>query len=60
MITFMFIAGVLAAAYITAAISFYYGFKNWSPMCRGVCAPQIAAAKRQQTGSPGEPEREKT
>jgi hypothetical protein len=25
-------AAVLAAAYGTAALSYYYGFKNWSPM----------------------------
>ncbi len=29
----LIIAGIAAAIYIYAAIAYYYGFKNWNPMC---------------------------
>jgi hypothetical protein len=35
MTTFLIIAAILAVAYIFAAITFYYGFKNWYPLCGG-------------------------
>ncbi|MDH4162889.1 MAG: hypothetical protein OEW15_09415 [Nitrospirota bacterium] len=40
---FLIIAAAAAAVYIYAAIAFYYGFKNWYPMCggkSGTCAPR--------------------
>jgi hypothetical protein len=30
--TFFIIAAVLTAVYGFAAVGYYYGFKNWSPM----------------------------
>jgi hypothetical protein len=35
MTTLLIIIAILAAAYIFAAITFYYGFKKWYPMCGG-------------------------
>ncbi len=35
MATLLIIIAIVAAAYIFAAIAFYYGFKNWYPMCGG-------------------------
>jgi hypothetical protein len=35
MTTFLIILAIVAAAYIFAAVTFYYGFKNWHPMCGG-------------------------
>jgi len=29
----LIIAAIAAAIYLYAAISFYYGFKNWIPFC---------------------------
>jgi len=37
------IAAVIAAIYIYAAVAYYYGFKNWAPLCgcRGAeCVPR--------------------
>jgi hypothetical protein len=33
MSTLLTIVAIAAAIYIYAAISFYYGFKNWYPLC---------------------------
>jgi hypothetical protein len=33
MTTFLIIAAVAAAVYLYALIAYYYGFKNWNPMC---------------------------
>jgi len=33
MTTFLIIAAIAAAVYLYAGIAFYYGFKNWYPMC---------------------------
>ena len=38
MTTFVIIATIFVAAYIFAAVTFYYGFKNWHPMCGGKSA----------------------
>lgn len=35
MTTILIIIAVLIAAYLFAAVTFYYGFKNWRPMCGG-------------------------
>ncbi len=35
MIVFLLIVAALTAAYLFAAVAFYYGFKNWHPMCGG-------------------------
>jgi hypothetical protein len=32
MTTILIVLSALAAVYVFAAISFYYGFKNWSPL----------------------------
>ncbi len=41
MTMFVLIATIFVAAYLFAAVTFYYGFKNWHPMCGG----KPAAAK---------------
>gem|GEM_PF-3559350 len=33
MTIFLIIIVFLAAAYLFAAVTFYYGFKNWYPLC---------------------------
>ncbi len=33
MTTFLIIIAIVAVAYIFAAVTFHYGFKNWYPMC---------------------------
>ncbi len=33
MTTFLIIIVLLVAAYLFAAVTFYYGFKNWYPLC---------------------------
>ncbi len=33
MTTFLIIVAIVAAIYIYAAIAYYYGFKNWYPLC---------------------------
>ena len=33
MTTFLIIAAIAAMVYLYALIAFYYGFKNWSPLC---------------------------
>ncbi len=33
MTIFLIIVAVAAAIYIFAAIAYYYGFKNWYPLC---------------------------
>ena len=33
MTTFLIIAAVAAAVYLYSLIAYYYGFKNWTPMC---------------------------
>ena len=33
MTIFLIIVAIVAAIYIFAAIVYYYGFKNWYPMC---------------------------
>jgi hypothetical protein len=38
MTTFVIIATIFVAAYLFAAVTFYYGFKNWHPMCGGKSA----------------------
>jgi len=38
MTTFLIVVAIAAAVYLFAAISFYYGFKNWNPMCGGKSA----------------------
>ncbi len=43
MMTFLIIAAIVAAIYLYGGIAFYYGFKNWYPMCgcKGTqCEPQ--------------------
>jgi hypothetical protein len=38
----LIIVAIAAAIYLYAAIAFYYGFKNWNPLCgcRGTeCSP---------------------
>ena len=39
MTTFVIIVAILVTAYIFAAITFYYGFKNWHPLCGGSKSP---------------------
>jgi hypothetical protein len=39
----LIIAAVAVAIYIYAAVGYYYGFKNWYPICgckNGVCGPE--------------------
>ena len=39
----LIIAAIAAAIYIYAAVAYYYGFKNWYPMCgckKGACSPK--------------------
>ncbi len=31
--TFLIIAAIIAAVYLYGGIAFYYGFKNWYPLC---------------------------
>jgi hypothetical protein len=33
MITLLIIIAVLAVIYLYATLAFYYGFKNWYPLC---------------------------
>jgi hypothetical protein len=33
MTTILFIVAIAAAIYMYAAIAYYYGFKNWYPVC---------------------------
>ncbi len=33
MTTFLIIAAIVAGVYLYAGIAFYYGFKNWYPVC---------------------------
>jgi len=35
MTTILIIIAIVVAAYVFAAITFHYGFKNWYPMCGG-------------------------
>jgi hypothetical protein len=35
MTTLLIIIAIVVAAYVFAAITFHYGFKNWHPMCGG-------------------------
>ena len=42
MATILIIAAIVAAIYIYAALAYYYGFKNWNPLCgckRTKCGP---------------------
>jgi hypothetical protein len=42
MTIFLTIAAIAAAIYLYAAVAYYYGFKNWFPMCGckgGKCSP---------------------
>lgn len=46
MTTLLIIAAIAAAVYGYAAIAFYYGFKNWYPMCGSkgtACSPKKPA-----------------
>ncbi len=39
----LIIAAIVAALYIYAAVGYYYGFKNWYPLCgckRTECSPK--------------------
>ncbi len=35
MMTVLIILAAIAAIYIYAAVAYYYGFKNWLPVCAG-------------------------
>ncbi len=35
MTTFLILAAVVVGVYLFAALIFYYGFKNWNPLCGG-------------------------
>jgi hypothetical protein len=39
--TILIIGVALAITYIFAAVTFYYGFKNWHPMCGGTKSPAM-------------------
>ena len=61
MITLLIIIAVLAAIYLYATLAFYYGFKNWYPLCgcskqgsRQVCAsngPRSRSGRRPDSGA---------
>ncbi len=40
----LIIAAIVAAIYIYAAIAYYYGFKNWYPLC-GCKGPECSPRK---------------
>jgi len=44
----LIIAAIAAAIYIYAAVAFYYGFKNWNPMCGGGCKGTVCSLKKQK------------
>ncbi len=33
MAIFLIVAGIVAAIYLYAALAYYYGLKNWNPLC---------------------------
>lgn len=48
MTIFLTILIIAALIYLYAALAYYYGFKNWHPMCggrNGVCAARKASQK---------------
>jgi len=51
MTTFLIIATIAAGVYIYALIAFYYGFKNWNPMCG--CNSGKCDLPRHRTNSSG-------
>jgi hypothetical protein len=43
MTTILIIVALTSAVYIYAMVAFYYGFKNWHPMCGGSCSREKGA-----------------